>query len=158
LGNADPLKPAEWVQLALPAASPQAAQYDPDTRICSNAIVGVHLQLMTAFVGKQGNAQRKIVAGRAQYISGSWQHSANVSAAQQYSVQTLVTWAHLPDQALAELLPPVPNVIPAVPSDFFFPFHVASTSDIMVNPAAVHAPQLAFIIFALICAVWRLAV
>lgn len=140
-GNSDPLKPAEWLQLTLPAASPQAAQYDADSRTCNNAIVGMHVQLMTAFVGKQGNGQRKIVAGRVRYITGSWRHTTAASSAQDYSVQTLVTWTHLPDEELEELLPPVPRVIPAVPSDFFFPFHIASTTDWVVSGASSVAVQ-----------------
>ncbi len=154
-GNSDPLQTSEWLALSLPGASPQAAQYDADSRTCNNAITGIHVQLMTAFVGKQGNGQRKIVAGRVRYITGSWQHTADAAATQDYSVQTVVTWTHLPDQELEELLPPVPTIIPAVPSDFFFPFHIGSTTDIVVNDAAVPGVKPLFLLLAGICAIVR---
>ena len=154
-GNSDPLKTAEWLALTVPASAPQAAQYDADTRTCSNAIVGMHLQLMTAFVGKQGNGQRKIVAGRLQYITGSWQHTTAASSTQAYPVQTVVTWTHLPDEELEELLPPVPRVIPAVPSDFFFPFNIGSTSDLVVSSAHTQGTHAIFVLLPILLTLGR---
>ena len=136
LGNADPLTPSEWVPLTVQSGG-QTATFDADTSTCSNAVVGVHVQFMTAFVGKQDNPQLKVVAARTQYILGAWQYTRGDGMAQAFPVQSVVTWTHLPDEELKELLPPPPTIIPSLPSDFFYPFEIPRTQDLIIS----HAPS-----------------
>lgn len=140
LGNADPLVPAEWVPLSRTPTS-QATTFDADSQTCQNVVTGLHLQFMTAFVGKEGNGQLKVIAARASNILGSWQYSRTDGGNQTFPVQNVVSWVHLPDQGLQELLPPPPTIIPSLPSDFFYPFKIPRTNDLVISAAegsAVH--------------------
>jgi hypothetical protein len=144
-GNADPLRPWEWVSMSLPAALPGAPIWNPRTSTCSGLLAGVDVEFLTIGTGEARNPQSKIVGARVRYVTDTWRFTRESARAvgdldgdsvtQPFLLRTTVSWKALP-QVTMDYVPPVPPVIPPLPADLFYPFISVNSGGDEANTAS----------------------
>ena len=142
LGSSDPAKAWQWLAITAAAPGTTSTTWDPSTLTCSNVPAAAALEILWAQTGEAGNPQPRILAARLAWSTAAWassSSSSSSSSSQRYSLTTTVTWTQMA-RIVADYVPPAPPVIPAVPSDLFYPFSTGSTSSgLVVSGAAGQA-------------------
>ena len=136
LGSAEPAAAWQWGSISADPSTVAAGTWDATTRTCTGGIVGLHLQLAAARIGKGSDGQWRLVGARWRWITGNRQARASPGAAQAYELATVVSWTMLPDSSLTPFVPPAPQAFPKLPSDLFYPFEVGSSLAAATEPAA----------------------
>lgn len=136
LGSSDPAKAWQWLAISAAAPGTTSTTWDPSTLTCSNVPAAAALEILWAQTGEAGNPQPRILTARLAWSTAAWTAlSSSSSSSQRYSLTTTVTWTQMA-RVVADYVPPAPPVIPAVPSDLFYPFSTGSTSSGLVVSGA----------------------
>jgi len=118
--------------IAVTSSSSLVRTWDPPTQSCRNMLSGIHLHVLSADVGNVLLPVRKVVGAR---LEVSYQ---TVSARRcplgrkcdtTVSVSATTSFTTLPRDGRAyEFVPQTPQLIPSLPSDFFYPFFIGDSS------------------------------
>ena len=131
-GNADPLKPSDWVRVQ--RQTPRSpAKFFEKTFECTGLVVGQELTFFIAKTGPEGAPQWKVVDARLEFKTGDWRFQwaagfgANSdSAKRNFELTTVVTFTDVTKPKPGFFIPAPPPLLPAIPHDVFFPFDVAT--------------------------------
>jgi hypothetical protein len=121
-GNVDPTKVGDWVPIT-PVEFNPAPQWLG--RTCNAIPTAVHLQIATADYGSVKNPQRKVVGAQRIVSTGTWTHLPGQTV-REFAYTVTVSFAHLADRALEEVMPASPNPFFKVPRDTLYPFDLNS--------------------------------
>ena len=109
-------------------APPPAMSWDADTLTCSNVVVGINLDVLTAKVGTMDNPQSRVSRVESEWEYASWTYVDAYAAAavpatrQDFMLTSTVHFIEM-DQASAEgVTPATPPIFPSLPADVFYPF------------------------------------
>lgn len=107
------------------AAPTTAMSWDAATSTCSDVVVGVNLDVLTAKVGTMDNPQSRVSRIEAKWETASWTFVdpyASASTRQDFMLTSTVRFVEM-EQASAEgVTPATPPIFPSLPADVFYPF------------------------------------
>jgi len=107
------------------AAPTTAMSWDASTSTCSDVVVGVNLDVLTAKVGTMDNPQSRVSRIEAKWETASWTFVdpyASASTRQDFMLTSTVRFVEM-EQASAEgMTPATPPIFPSLPADVFYPF------------------------------------
>ena len=107
------------------AAPTTAMSWDASTSTCSDVVVGVNLDVLTAKVGTMDNPQSRVSRIEAKWETASWTFVdpyASASTRQDFMLTSTVRFVEM-EQASAEgVTPATPPIFPSLPADVFYPF------------------------------------
>ena len=126
LGSSDPAKAWQWLSISAAEPSTDSAAWDPVALSCANVPATASLELLWAQTGQAQNPQPRILAARLVWTTTTWTASRGDGGAQQYALQTTVTWTQMNSKS-TDFIPPAPPIIPPMPADLFYPFSSGSS-------------------------------
>ena len=130
-GDSHPENPEDWVDLKIsyPLGNAQdlRPQWDPEQQQCTNVLSGMNLRFLVAEVGAVANPIAKVV-GAELILTRQTVKAARCALGAQcdtvLSVTATATFAKLDTESF-EFIPVSPQIIPPLPSDFFYPFFIS---------------------------------
>jgi tectonic-1/3 len=99
--------------------------WDASTNTCSNVVVGINLDVLTAKVGTMDNPQSRVSRVSPEWKYDSWTYAdpyASSGTRQDFMLTSTARFVEM-EQASAEgVTPATPPIFPSLPADVFYPF------------------------------------
>ncbi|KAK3266627.1 hypothetical protein CYMTET_24757 [Cymbomonas tetramitiformis] len=114
-------------QIAL-LGDPTEMAWDSATSTCTNVVVGLEYEFLTAYVGQLENPQSEITFARVNYKYATWTFSDQRGAAndpstqQHFALQHSARFVGQEQEGAKGTTPEPPPIFPKLPSDIFYPF------------------------------------
>lgn len=129
LGASNPWQSWQWTPISTPTYPPATVSWDAANKVCTNMPATLSIELLYSFVGEVNNPQGKVLAVRYKYIPDTWSMKredtrvATPLGQQTFTFNTVVTWTQDPTtMRAATLYAAAPQIVPALPSDLWYPF------------------------------------
>lgn len=137
-GNSEPFLVSEWLELEYEPPTKSTASFTSSSGsmelTCDDVITGTTIELLVAQVGPVLNPQNKIIAARASHSTSSWGFwNTSSTKMQSYFLHTTISYVFVQPTALAELIPPAPDVWFSIPNDVFYPFMLNRAQSVSVS-------------------------
>tara|TARA_B110001452_G_scaffold104469_1_gene86601 strand:- start:94 stop:1785 length:1692 start_codon:yes stop_codon:yes gene_type:complete len=132
-GDSHPEATDDWVDvtLDLPTAG-LTMGWDATNGQCSNMLSGIHVKILTADVGAVLMPIRKIIGAQIVLTSQTVQPRRcplGVACDTAVVIRATTEFVVLPENGRTfDYVPPMPTIIPALPHDLFYPFHLDSST------------------------------
>lgn len=132
-GDSHPEATDDWVDMTLdlPTAG-LTMSWDATNGQCSNMLSGIHVKILTADVGAVLMPIRKIIGAQIVLTSQTVKPRRcplGVACDTAVVVRATTEFVVLPnDGRTFDYVPPMPTIIPALPHDLFYPFHLDSST------------------------------
>ena len=127
-GNADPLKAEQWIPIEWDFSGLSTVQFSPSSGdlTCQNFVSTLKLEVLWTNTGEVRNPQPVILTARASFEQTDWTWAGSPdltsSATQKFVISRVVSFAeHVSDDTVS-YKPDDPPLLPAIPSDVFYPF------------------------------------
>ena len=112
-------------EIAALDAPAESMSWDASTNTCSNVVVGINLDVLTAKVGTMDNPQSRVSRVSPEWKYDSWTYAdpyASSSTRQDFMLTSTARFVEM-EQASAEgVTPATPPIFPSLPADVFYPF------------------------------------
>jgi hypothetical protein len=118
----------EWVQMQ--QADGPTATWDDTTSTCNALAAGTQYEFVIAQQGSTNNGQWKIAGVRRYRFPQKWKFNTEDPAitTRPFWVQWRVRFVHLNGQSSGKSVAPIPNLLPQLPEDVFYPFTLSSSA------------------------------
>ena len=128
-GNSDPNKVWEWTKVAEVAPTDTKPSPVIGALACQDVVDQLQLEIMWTNTGEVLNPQPMILAARATYGQSDWAWrgaSSPADATQTFTFSQTVTFIEYDKKGQRMYKPDRPPLLPAIPSDVFYPFDISS--------------------------------
>ncbi|CAK9009634.1 Serine/threonine-protein phosphatase ppe1 (Phosphatase esp1) [Durusdinium trenchii] len=142
-GNANPWDPREWVDIFMDRSQILQTRPNPapGALMCQGFVDRVNIEILWTKTGEKQNPQPQILAVRGVLGQSNWvwRNSPSASARQTFTLSHSVTFIeHKHSESdIKPFKPEVPPIIPAIPSDVFYPFDIASRAPPRIAPVSL---------------------
>lgn len=146
-GNSDPLRAEQWVPIQWDFSGLSSVQYSPSSGdlTCQNFVNTLRLEVLWTNTGEVRNPQPIILTARASFEQTDWTWAGSPdltsTATQKFVISKIVSFVKHAADDTVYYKPDDPPLLPAIPSDVFYPF------DLPFSPAAEANANLAAVVF-----------
>lgn len=123
-GNADPLDPAQWLEIDVKIAS-DAAVWQTRSGTCEGAVTSMNYGFVWSYVGAQTNPQARILAAHLEFGTSDLHYGLDGVQVQSFPISVTASFVQRVEAPGANLLPSPPVAI-SVPYDVWYPFRIDS--------------------------------
>jgi tectonic-1/3 len=147
-GDANLYNTNDWVTIT--KADGPTATWDESTSTCNALAAGTQYEMVVAQQGSTTNGQWKIVGVRRYRFAQKWRFSDDGSTTKSFWVQWRVRFIHLQGQSSGKSVAPIPNLLPRLPQDVFYPFTLSSSASLLSLLSSSSWLQLIFVIMCIL--------
>jgi tectonic-1/3 len=141
-GNADPLKEWEWLPIEIDTSGLVQTSFSSSANelTCLNLVSEQRVQVLWTKSGEVNNPQPMVLAVRVQYAQRDWTWAKglhSMTGKQRFVFSHVITFVEYTERNTNLYKPEVPPLLPAIPSDVFYPFDIATSGASRVGDAGV---------------------
>ncbi|KAL0479264.1 tectonic [Acrasis kona] len=144
-GNANLTNSNDWVTVQEDGGP--FSTWDESTYTCNSLSGGSQYEIIIAQQGSTTNGQWKIAGVKRSRIAKKWRFNVgtstligastnNNSTTQKFWPEWRIRFVHLQSQSTSKSIYPIPNLLPSLPKDVFYPFELLSSGSTIPTPTS----------------------